>query len=136
LQRKDEPWIWSEQCAAAFATLRQALATVPVLAHFDPAAATIVDCDASGFAVGCVLIQVQGGAERPVAYASRILRDAELNYSVYEKEALSCLFACEHFHYFLYGRKFVIRADHKALTTLLDNSCQGHSRKSANSEVV
>jgi hypothetical protein len=130
LQRKDEPWVWSEQCAAAFATLRQALATAPVLAHFDHEAATIVDCDASGFAVGCVLIQVQGGAERPVAYASRILRDAELNYSVYEKEALSCLFACEHFHYFLYGRKFVIRTDHKALTTLLDNSCQGHSRKS------
>jgi hypothetical protein len=30
LQRTDKPCVWSEQCAATFATLRQALATAPV----------------------------------------------------------------------------------------------------------
>lgn len=129
LLRKDAPWSWSARCADAFATLKQALSKAPVLAHFDPEARTIVDCDASHSAVGCVLIQVQDGIERPVAYASRILHGAEISYSVFEKEGLSCLYACEHFHYFLYGRKFTIRTDHKALTTLLANSCQGQGRK-------
>ena len=64
-------------------------------------------------------MQVQNGRERPVAFASRVLNDAEQGYSVCEKEALACLFACEHWHYYLYGRKFRLRTDHKPLTALL-----------------
>jgi hypothetical protein len=30
----------------------------------------------------------------------------------------NCLYACEHFLYFLFDRKFVIRTDLKSLTTL------------------
>ena len=69
-----------------------------MLAHFDSKAQTIVDCDASHSVLGAVLIQVRSGVERPIAYVSRIMYGAELAYSVYEKEALSCLHACEHWH--------------------------------------
>ena len=129
LLHKDVAWGWTARCIKAFSTLRQAIVCAPVLAHFDPEAQTIVNCDAAHSALGTVLIQVQSGVDRPMAYASRIQHSAELAYSVYEKEALSCLHVCEHWHYFLYGRKFKIRTDHKALTSLLDNSCQGQNRK-------
>ena len=129
LLRKDVAWGWTARCIEAFSTLRQAIVCAPVLAHFDPEAQTIIDCDASHSALNAVLIQVQSGVKRSIAYASRILHCAELAYSVYEKKALSCLHACEHWHYFLYGRKFKIRTDHKTLTSLLDYSCQGQSRK-------
>ncbi len=42
-----------------------------------------------------------------------------------EKEALACLFASEHWHYYLYGRKLRLRTDHKPLTALLNTSGSG-----------
>jgi hypothetical protein len=99
--------------------IEAALTSEPVLVHFDTAAETVVDCDASQTALGCVLLQVQDGVERPVAFASRVLNEHELGYSVSEKEALACIYACEHWHYYLYGRKFKLRTDHSVLTTLL-----------------
>ncbi len=127
LLRSSTPWRWTPQCTEAFEALKHALTSEPVLVHFDPAAETVVDCDASQAALGCVLLQVRDGVERPVAFASRVLHDAELNYSVSEKEALACIYACEHWHYYLYGRKFKLRTDHRALTVLLN--CAGAGRK-------
>jgi RNase H-like domain found in reverse transcriptase len=47
---------------------------------------------------------------------ARMLNDAEHRYSVGEKEALACLWTSEHWHFYLYGRPFVLRTDHQALT--------------------
>jgi hypothetical protein len=125
LLRSGVPWNWSQQCADAFVCLKQALISEPVLIHFDQGAKTIVESDASDVALGCVLLQVRGNDELPVAFASRVLNSAEQGYSVCEKEALAGLFACEHWHYYLYGRRFVLRTDHKALTTLLNHKGTG-----------
>ena len=70
----------------------------PVLAHFDSRAQTIVSTDASGVALGAVLSQIQNGEERPIAYASRALLQNEPAYSVGEREALPCIWACESWH--------------------------------------
>jgi hypothetical protein len=113
-------WRWNSQCTEAFDASRQALTSKPVLVHIDTAAETEVDYDILQMALGCVLLQVQDGVERPVAFASRVLNEHELvGYSVSEKEALVCIYASEHWHYYLYGRKFKLRTDHSALTTLL-----------------
>ena len=127
LLRKNITWYWSEQCNESFNRLKEALTSSPVLVHFNSNKKTVVECDASQSAIGCVLLQEQGGVEKPVAYASRVLNQAERGYSVCEKEALACLFACEHWHYYLYARKFTLRTDHRSLTTLLNS--QGEGRK-------
>jgi len=44
---------------------------------------------------GRVLVKKEGGVERPVTFASRVLSPAERNYSASEREALACLSACE-----------------------------------------
>lgn len=70
--------------------------------------------DASNFAVGAILKQ-QG---QPIAYASRTLNEAEINYATIEKEMLAIIWACKHFRPYLYGNKFIICTDHKPLTWL------------------
>ena len=52
-----------------------------------------ITTDASGYAVRGVLSQGEIGKDRPVAYTSRFLREPELNYEIYEKEALAILHA-------------------------------------------
>jgi hypothetical protein len=99
--------------------LKQALTPEPVRVHFDTAAETVVDSDASQTALGFVLLQVPDSVERRLAFASGVLNEHELGYLVSEKEALACIYAFEHWHYYLYGRKFKLRTDHRALTTLL-----------------
>ena len=75
----------------------------------------ILETDASNTGVGAILSQALEGEEAPIAYASRALTSAEKNYSITEKEMLAAPWAMEHFEYYLYGREFQIRSDHKAL---------------------
>ena len=55
------------------------------------------------------------GEMRPVAYASRTLTPVERHYSQAEREALAVTFAVERFRVYLYGTKFTVLSDSKAL---------------------
>ncbi|CAB0031471.1 unnamed protein product [Trichogramma brassicae] len=74
--------------------------------------------DASDFAVGGILSQGKIGNDLPIAYTSRSLTDAEVNYSTIEKELLGIVNAVQQFRPYLYGRKFQIVTDHKPLLWL------------------
>ena len=97
-----------------------------MLAHFDVTAPTIVTCDASSVAVGACLSQLHQGEERPIAFASRTLTPAERRYSASEREALACMWACEHWNFYVYGRRFTLVTDHQALKMLLTTGGTGH----------
>ena len=90
----------------------------PVLAHFDPALPVVLACDAGPVGVGCVLSQVTRDGERPIAFYSRSLSDAETRYSQTDREALAVVTGVKKFHYFLAGRTFTIQSDHKPLLGL------------------
>ena len=49
----------------------------------------------------------------------------ERRYSDSEREALACLWACEHWNFYLYGRRFTLVTDHQALKTLLSSGGSG-----------
>jgi hypothetical protein len=126
LLKADSVWNWSDECVHSFDLIKRQMSSPPVLAHFDVAAETVVTCDASSTALGACLSQCVNGAERPVAYASRALTSTERKYSASEREALACLWACERWHFYLYGRRFTLITDHQALETLLVTGGTGH----------
>ena len=74
--------------------------------------------DVSKKAVAAILLQVQNGLERPVAYASRQLNKAEQSYSALEAELLALVWAAKYFRCYLYVKRFKVRTDRAALTNL------------------
>ncbi|UYV83328.1 hypothetical protein LAZ67_23000576, partial [Cordylochernes scorpioides] len=118
LLRKDTRFEWRPDQRQAYESLKLALASEPVLAHFDEKYATELHTDASGFGIGAVLIQVQGGSEKPIGYASRTLSTAEKNYSTTERECLAAIWAIGKFRPYHFGRSFTIVTDHHSLCWL------------------
>ena len=57
LLQKDEKFIWTSDCEAAFHTLQTLLTTAPVLAQPNIEKPFDVFCDALGTGLGCVLMQ-------------------------------------------------------------------------------
>jgi hypothetical protein len=66
LLQKDHKFAWTEECEAAFRTLRELLTTAPVLAQLDIEKSFDVFCDTSKNGLGCVLMQ----DGRVIAYVS------------------------------------------------------------------
>lgn len=98
----------------AIQTCKHLLTNAPILAFPDFNKTFIVTTDASDKALGAVLSQ-EGHA---IAYASRTLSGPEQKYNTTEKELLGVLWALNQFRPYIYGRKFILRTDHKALIWL------------------
>lgn len=89
-------------------------------AHYNPTAQTKIIVDASPVGLGAILTQKQhSDTLRPMCYGSRSLTDAEQLYSQTEREALVLLWACVHYHYYIFNKSFTICTDHKPLLYLL-----------------
>ena len=65
--------------------------------------------DASNKGFGAVLLQ-EG---KLVHFASKAITKAQEGFAAIYKEELDVAWELEKFHYFLYGRKSLIQADHK-----------------------
>ena len=110
---------WNDKCQDAFDALREALAGPSVLALPDFSKPFLLESDASNYGVGAVLSQQSDfGVVKPVAYFSRHLVKAELNYTVSEKELYAIVLGVEYFKHFLYGRPFTVLTDHRPLKWL------------------
>lgn len=107
-------WVWSAECATAFARVKSALTSAPVLAlpHFRKPFEVIAD--ASQVALGAILLQ----DGRPVAFESRKLIPAERNYTTTERELLAVVHALKIWRCYLEGVKFTVVTDHEPNVTL------------------
>jgi transposase InsO family protein len=65
-----------------------------------------------------VLSQIQDGQESVIAYASKSLSLAQRRYCTTYRELLAVVTFTKHFHYYLWGQKFVVRTDHGSLRWL------------------
>uniref|UniRef100_A0A5S6Q6U1 RNA-directed DNA polymerase n=1 Tax=Trichuris muris TaxID=70415 RepID=A0A5S6Q6U1_TRIMR len=110
LTEKDVLFEWNDECQESFMTLKQALTWEPILALPDCAMPFDLFTDASQY--GLAVLE-QGN--HVIAYASRLLRSPDRNYSVIEKECLAIIFAVKQFRHYLLGTHFTIHTDHRPL---------------------
>ena len=119
LLAKDTPFEFTNECLNAFHILKKALVSAPIIQPPDWSLPFEIMCDASDFAIGVVLGQTKDKKHHAVAYASKTLTGAQLNYAASEKELLAVVFAIDKFRSYLVGAKVIVYTDHAALKYLL-----------------
>ncbi|KAJ9528536.1 hypothetical protein QJQ45_020487 [Haematococcus lacustris] len=123
LLRDEQPWRWGEAEQRAFANIKAAMASSPVVRPPDFSLPFTVKTDASLFAIGAVLTQQDSSdAEYVVAYESRKLDPAQVNYPAHERELLAVLHALTTWRHYLLGRPFIVETDNSATTHVLTQS--------------
>ena len=121
LLKKDVPFHWGPDQEDAFTSLKEKLTSAPVLAFPDFGKPFILCTDASGAGLGAALMQADArGKNRPIAFASRILNQAESRYSVTDLETLAIIWALRHFRDLIYGYSITVYTDHKAIKDLFN----------------
>ena len=123
LTRKYAKFKWGPVEQAAFDLLKKRLASAPVMAYPNQEGMFILDTDASDYAYGAVLSQMQKDdngeeRERVIAYASKKFLEREMNYCARRRELLAILMFVKHFDVYLRGVTFLIRTDHASLKYL------------------
>lgn len=119
LLRKNQKFVWSEECQKAFDTVKNLLCTQPVLEIFDQELPINIYTDASLEGVGAILKQLQpDGKEKPVAYFSKKLNEAQKRKKAIYLECLAIKEAVKYWQYWLIGKSFTVYSDHKPLENL------------------
>jgi hypothetical protein len=118
LTHKDTEWSWETRHQNAFKELKTRVTTEPVLMHPILTDPFELEVNASGLAMGAVLLQKKtDGKKHPIAYYSKTLSAAEWNYDVYDLELLAIVNALDHWRPYLAGspHKIIIYSDHQNL---------------------
>jgi transposase InsO family protein len=116
-------WNWGPEQEEAFESLKQSLASPPILGYTDFSTPFELHTDACGKGLGAVLYQEQEGKKRVIGYASRGLNKAEKNYPAHKLEFLALKWAVtEKFHDYLYGQQFTVLTDNNPLTYVLTSA--------------
>ena len=92
LMKKDAPFVWSPACQEAFDGLRSTLANAVMRHHFDPSLPTTLTTDAADGRLGAAMHQAllaNPSQPRPMAFISKTMIPAELNYFIHDKELLA-----------------------------------------------
>ena len=114
LLKKDANFTWNASYETAFEWVKQAVISNTTLRYFDPSLPVTIQVDASQVGLGAALLQ----NNKPIAFASKALTDAECRYASIEKEMLAVVFGAERFCTYIYGWSFTIESDHRLLESI------------------
>ena len=119
LLKKDRKFDWTEDCQKAFNDLKKRFTEEPVLMMPDHSKPFQIESDASKYATGAVLTQLDSNGDRhPVAFISKTLSPTERNYEIYDRELLAIIRALEEWRHYIQGSSHttIVHSDHKNLT--------------------
>ena len=119
LTRKHERFEWTDRRQKAFDDLKQLLVSSHVMTAPDTSKPYKLYTDASGYAIGAILVQDDDkGVERVIQYISHVLSPAQRAWPCIEREAYSVIYAITKLRPYLYGASFTCYTDHRPLKCL------------------
>ena len=120
--RKDVKFVWNSEHTKAVDELKKAITSPQCLAIFDHDRKTTLTTDACDYAVGAVLSQKYDAGDRPIAFISKLLAGAQLNYSMWEKELLAIVWAVKELRPYLRATSFDLVTDNKPSAHILKST--------------
>ncbi len=111
---------WDDKALLSFTTLRDVICTGTVLTFPVDGVAFVVSTDASQYGIGAVLYQTYGSPPRAHynAFFSKPLRVGQINYGATRRELLAVVSSLQRFRQYLWGQRFTLKTDHRALIYL------------------
>lgn len=106
---------WNDEVEKCFEDLKEVMSNAPVLATPDFSKLFVIECDASGFGIGVVLMQ---DGQR-IVFESRKLNKQDCLKFTYNKEMLAIMHTLAKWRQYLLGSKFLIQTNHNSLQHLL-----------------
>ncbi|XP_049283943.1 uncharacterized protein K02A2.6-like isoform X1 [Anopheles funestus] len=120
LLKKNTKFNWDSKCEEVFQETKQMLINHKVLEPYDPSKPIVLAVDASPYGVGAVLSHVINKIEKPIAFASATLTEAQKNYAHVHKEALAVMFGVNKFHKYIFGFKFKLVTDNSGVKEIFN----------------
>ena len=120
---------WGPREQSAFEKLKSEMCRLLLEAHPDFSRPFYVMTDASKYGIGGFVYQIDDDQNpRIITMVSRLLKAAEINYSVYERELLGLVYVLKKCRYFLDGYEIYAYTDQQPLTSLKNDLGNAHSR--------
>ena len=116
---KEAKFLFTDECKTAFTLLKEKLSTAPVICTPDWNLDFEIMADASDQAMGAVLGQRHNKVFHPIYFISKLLNEAQQNYTTTEKELLAVVYAMDKFRAYILGYKVVCHTDHAAIRYLI-----------------
>jgi hypothetical protein len=116
---KNDAFLWSDKAEKVFEELKAAVSQPPVLVLPNFSKTFVIECDASDFGMGAVLMQ----DGRPLAYYSqalKALKGKNLFLSTYEKELVALVLSVKKWRPYLFATIFTIKTDRQSLKHILE----------------
>ena len=112
LTKKGVKFEWSRDAQHAWQTIKDNLVNSPILKHPDLDKRFTIICDASAYAVGCILTQEgDDGFLHAVSYGSAVLSETQRKWSTVQRELYALVHFCDKYHTFLLNNEFTVITD-------------------------
>ena len=117
-----EEFIWGPDQQTAFENLKERFSGEEILHMPIDEGKFVLEVDASNYATGAILSQIQEDKKCMIDTDSKQMGPAERNYPIYDKEMLAVICALQKWRHLLLGAKepFEIQSDHQNLTYYRD----------------
>jgi hypothetical protein len=105
--KKNQKFVWTQECEKAFFKLKQLFTKFPVLKNPDQDKPFQIEADAYKYVAGAILTQLDSnGVKHPVAYLLKTFNNAERRYEIYDQEMLAIIWALREWRHYIQGSPF------------------------------
>ncbi|KAJ1387879.1 hypothetical protein SESBI_39577 [Sesbania bispinosa] len=113
---------WTSAHQKAFERIKDVVTSTPVMSPPIPGKPLRVYLAATQHAINGLIAQEAEGEERPIAYFSRMMKDAKTRYSLQERQCLGLVYTTQKYKHYFQGHTIHVISKSKGIRYMLNNA--------------